>query len=234
MKKILLVATAVLAFAMVVTGCGTTAEAAKTEPVLEEKKAPVVEADEGKVVDWQGKNIGMPQNPEWAQLAVSGHVGDVPEILAGNYVPYFDATSKHENLKVALNNAQLELASKFATQAISSVTVAAKNNLKSKGSSTKGVEEFSDRLVALASQAVFSGLKELEVHWVKEFYNDGRYEYNVYILAGMTLEDYKSNISTWLDNNAKPETAEEKAAVDEMKNALKASAEAAGFKGKWD
>ena len=225
MKKcfITLVAVSVFASAIFLAGCGSTSQVSNSTV-----NGKAVDDGESKVVDWQGKNVGMSATPEWVQKGILGKLGEISEVKEKKLVPYFDATSKHGDLKVALNNAQLEISSKFATNAIQAVTVEASNSLKSSNSS---VEALSKKLVGLASQAVFPGLKEIGIHWVRDRYSDGRLEYNVFILAGMEYSTYEKNISKWLDDNAGAETEEEKAALAEMKKAVKASAKAAGFVG---
>ena len=221
MKKILLVATAVLAFAMVVTGCGTTAEAAKAEPVVEEKKAPVkVELANSKgsgvsePVNWQGKNVGR-DFPKWVQVDES-EIATLP-IAAGKIV--FPVESDGKDLDLTRIDAESKGAAEFARR----IKVAVQTKGGSNASGNKDDEETAQKMVSevtgFIAQTSFRGLEQIGSFWVLDRYDNGNLIYTYHILFGMNEQTYTEQISA-IFKKVNARTPEEEKKLSEIEESI--------------
>ena len=221
MKKILLVATAVLAFAMVVTSCGTTAEAAKAEPVHDDGSGVVAE-----IVDWDGRDLGIGKNepPEWVVKARNAKYSEIS--LLKDKVPFYTANYYGEDLELTFNDADVQASAEFAKRAIRVVVAEAEQTVSGDRNVLESVKIISEKSAGFESEASFNGLEQIATYWTRERMENGRLRYHVFVLYGMNINDYERNISQWFESLSE-ET--DTAALDSIKKSVRAAAKKQGF-----
>lgn len=219
MKKILLVAVAVLASAILVTGCGSTATVAKSETAKEEVVHGIGDGVPVQV-NYQGKNVGK-KIPGWVSAEDEAEIASLP-IAQGKVV--FPVESQGEDIDLTRVDAEGKGAAEFARRIKMAVQTKGGSNVSGNKDERETAVKMAEEVTGFIAKTSFSGLEQIGSFWTLDKYSNGNLVYTYYVLFGMDEQLYKDQISgVFKKVNAR--TPEEQKALSEIEESIK-SAEA--------
>ena len=219
MKKFLQVLS-ILASAVVIISCKTTAQVAQNEQAV-----TVV-----KPINWQGAELGL-QIPEWVLYVASQDyeaLNNLPEAMEKRLLPSTGSGADKDLLKIWLDTQ--DASSKLSEELQQTVTSEASSRVSGNTSTEAGEASLrmAKKVTGVVSQTSFSGFSRLKTFWTQvQRPSDGKLEYNMYALYGIDKEILSKQIDDVL-KQVNAESPDEEEALEDMERLVRASAAKVG------